>query len=113
MYAAPAAAENITLPSGLIAQLHEFIVEDQFKIRLRYVSEGFDPLGMDPEILLTDMTFLCENSDLMPITQPGGTVHVIVSIADQPAEFGVLNTDIRQSFDAFTMADGTCIWEAF
>jgi hypothetical protein len=110
---ATAAPEDVLLPSGISARLYEVIGQGTNELRLRYVSSGFDPLGADPETLLSDMTFLCENSVL-----PGGVAaetspRVIISIADRTAEFGVLNTDVRQSFEAFTIDGDTCIWEAF
>ncbi|SEL00937.1 hypothetical protein SAMN05421666_2809 [Roseovarius nanhaiticus] len=112
--AGPAQAdEAFALPSGLTVFLQEVLEEGAGDLRVRYVAEGFDPARLDPELLLADMMALCqinlaaiggENVDLGRIT---------VSIADRAAEFGVLNTDVRQSFEAFTIADGTCIWEAF
>jgi hypothetical protein len=108
-----AAQDAVQLPSGLNVQLHEVIGQGTAELRLRYVSAGFDPLGEDPELLLADMTFLCESNGLAREAGAAGTSLVIVSIADRAAEFGVLNTEVRQSFEAFAIDGDTCIWEAF
>jgi len=107
------AAEAVLLPSGRSAELFETIGDGSDDIRLRYVSEGFDPQDVDPEVLLLDMTYLCELRAATFENGNGRGRQITVSIADRPAEFGVLNTDIRQSFEAFSIDAGTCIWEAF
>ncbi|MEX1235170.1 MAG: DUF6497 family protein [Roseovarius sp.] len=110
---AVASPDPVVLPSGISARLHEVIGPEEGHLRLRYVADGFDPLGVDPEVLLADMTFLCENSVLPEVEALGTSPRITVSIADRPAEFGVLDTDVRQSFEAFTIDGDTCIWEAF
>lgn len=112
--AAPAQAdEAFALPSGLTVFLHEVLDEGAGDLRVRYVAEGFDPVGLDPELLLADMSALCQINLAAIGGEDVDIGRITVSIADRAAEFGVLNTDVRQSFEAFTIADGTCIWEAF
>lgn len=107
------ARENVKLPSGAEAYLYEVIGQGTGELRLRYVSAGFKPGALAPDDLLADMTFLCENNALVLDGRAGGLERAIVSMADREAEFGVLNTDVRQSFEAFTLDETTCIWEAF
>ena len=38
---------------------------------------------------------------------------IIVSIGDKPSEFGVPDPDVVQVFEAYTVENGTCIWEVF
>ncbi|MFD0857680.1 DUF6497 family protein [Roseovarius aquimarinus] len=106
-------ADEVVLPSGAEVTLYETIGAGTAEMRLRYVSDGFDPLSVEPETLLDDMTFLCESGAVSPGEGEAGSKRVIVSIADRPADFGVLDTSVRQSFEAFTLDGDSCIWEAF
>lgn len=38
---------------------------------------------------------------------------VIISMADRETEFGVMTHLAQQYFEAFSVQDGTCIWEGF
>ncbi|WP_324751632.1 DUF6497 family protein [Roseovarius sp. Pro17] len=107
------AQDSLQLPSGAQAQLYEVIGQGTAEVRLRYVSAGFDPRGADTELLLADMTFICETNVLEGASQYDTPQNVIVSLADRPSEFGVLNTEVQQIFEAFSVDDNTCIWEAF
>lgn len=101
------------MPSGAQAYLYEVIGQGTDQLRLRYVSARFDPSALDPEALLADMTFLCQNNAL--VVTGGGDMprHVTVSLADREAEFGIIDPNVSQSFEAFTVDRATCIWEAF
>ncbi len=101
------------LPSGAQAHLYEVIGQGTAELRLRYVSAGFDPRGADTEMLLADVTFICETNVLAGASEYNTPQSVIVSLADRPSEFGVLNTEVQQIFEAFTVHGNTCIWEAF
>lgn len=107
------AQEVIQLPSGGNAQLHEVIATDAAEIRLRYVSQEFESQGADPDALLQDMTFLCETSGLVKRNAGDTPQYVVVSLANRAAPFGVLDEEVRQVFEAFTVVDDSCIWEAF
>lgn len=101
------------MPSGLEAQLHEILDAGDGAFRARYVAPGFDAAASDPEILLSDMNALCERAVTLIMAEDANLRHVTVSVADRPAEFGVLDTEVNQSFEAFGVTDGVCIWEAF
>ncbi len=101
------------LPSGAQAYLYEMIGQGTDEVRMRFVSDKFDPSALEPDALLADMTFLCENNDLVLAGGIDAPQHVTVSLADREAEFGILDTDVSQSFEAFTIHKTTCIWEAF
>ncbi|WP_138933634.1 DUF6497 family protein [Roseovarius arcticus] len=104
---------DIHLPSGGQAYLYEVIGQGSDEVRLRYVSAKFDPSALEPEALLADMTFLCQNNALVLAGGSDAPQHVTVSLADRETEFGILNSDVSQSFEAFTIDRTTCIWEAF
>lgn len=104
------------LPSGGQVHLHEIIIEDGGTgtvTRLRFVADGFAPDQMAPEATLRDMTFLCESNALDYLTGPVDGQTVIISLADREAPFGVMDSSVAQIFEAFTILDNTCIWEAF
>lgn len=107
------AQETILLPSGGSARLHEVIESRDGDIRRRYVSDGFNPEGIDSEVLLGDMAFLCESSDLGQGSADSAGRLVVISLADRAAPFGVIDTTVRQVFEAFSIVGDSCIWEAF
>ncbi|HEY9039901.1 MAG TPA: DUF6497 family protein [Roseovarius sp.] len=111
---APAAAGAVLLPSGGQANLYEVITEgggDNTVTRLRFVTDGFSPDQMAPDVTLNDMTFLCENMALTRPDAPAEGQTVIISLADRPAPLGVIDSSIAQVFEVFTIVDDTCIWE--
>ncbi len=96
--------------------LHEIIIEDSdadVVTRLRFVTDGFAPDQMAPDATLRDMTFLCESNALDYLTAPSDGQTVIISLADREAPFGVMDSSVAQIFEAFTIQDNACIWEAF
>lgn len=114
--AAPATAEAVRLPSGGQVLLHEVITEngnDGAVTRLRYVTDGFAPDDMTPDVALDDMIYLCQNKVLNDQPGPVEGRTLIISLADRAAPFGVMDSSIAQIFEVFTVQDSVCIWEAF
>ena len=111
--ASSAEAERIDLPSGLSVEVHEILDAGDGGVRARFIAAEFNPMTVDPEVLLADMSALCQGRIAALGVADPVPKRITVSIADRAAEFGVLNTDVRQSFEAFEIADGICIWEAF
>lgn len=37
----------------------------------------------------------------------------MISLMESPVEFGVASPDTVQYFEAYSVSDGRCIWEAF
>lgn len=108
--------KDITLPSGVVAHLHEVIEEagDNGPVaRFRYVAAAFDPAAMTPEATQEDMTHLCQEVALPRLAPAPEGQAVIVSLADRAAPFGVMDSDVAQIFEVFEIRHNACIWEPF
>lgn len=108
--------EPLILPSGLEVEFHEMIWDRPgggLVYRFRFVAAEFKGVD-DLDVVMADLEFLCNDFALPRVAntgpQPG---RVIVSLADQPSEFGVFDPDITQIFEAYSVKDGSCIWEMF
>lgn len=108
--------EPLVLPSGLEAQLQEMIWDRPgggLVYRFRFVAPEFTGVG-DIDVVMADLEFLCNNFAVPRLAstgpQPG---KIIVSLADQPSEFGIFDPDITQIFEAYSVKNGVCIWEMF
>ena len=113
---ASAAEANLVLPSGLVAYLQESLSDgaDSGLYRFRFVAPDFGAAENDFEVTQADLDYLCaeyavpelSGKDLKPD-------QVIISLADRPSDFGVADPDAIQVFEAYSVTNGTCIWEAF
>ncbi|MEP2030949.1 MAG: DUF6497 family protein [Paracoccaceae bacterium] len=115
--ATPAIA--LELPSGQSVKLHEVVVEEisgQTTARFRFIAPAIARDGgtvhfTDAEL---DMVKLCEVVALPYIAeQEVSAQSVIISLSDREVEFGSSDPDATQFFDAYSIKDSTCIWEAF
>lgn len=107
------AEQRLVLPSGLVAELQEVLLDGAI-YRFRFVAPGFTGVGDAFELVHGDMEFLCTEYALPRLIESKVEPdQVIISLADQPLEFGVINPDVIQVFEAYSIKDGTCIWEAF
>jgi hypothetical protein len=109
----------LDLPSGQSVRLHEVVVEEisgQTAARFRFIAPAIARDGgtvrfTDAEL---DMEMLCEAVALPYIAEHAlAAQSVVISLADREVEFGSSNPDVTQFFDAFSVRDNTCIWEAF
>ena len=105
-----AVAEPIEMPSGLSGYLHEVIADESAAIfRFRFVAPEFSKAG-ELENVAADLEQLnAENS----IPEESEGAQIIISLADQPSEFGVAAPNVIQVFEAFRSESGRCIWEEF
>ncbi|MEP2533473.1 DUF6497 family protein [Shimia sp.] len=109
--------ETPAVPSGNDIWLHEILYDtrdDASRVaRFRYVM----PLirqGVEFADIEEDFFHLCIGVAVPYLATEGETVdQVIISMADRKTEFGVMDTLATQFFEAFTVKDGTCIWEGF
>lgn len=114
----PAQGAAVAVPSGMAVSFHEMLWDDPGQgpvYRLRFVAPqiaadpapGYDSLG-------ADMDALCEaiaipaTADLSP--RPA---RIVISLMAAPTLFGQASPDTRQVFEAYSLRDGLCIWEAF
>ena len=109
--------ETPAVPSGNDIQLQEILYEtrnDASRVaRFRYVM----PLirqGVGFSEIEQDFFHLCIGVAVPYLAIQGETVdQVIISMADRETEFGVMTSLATQFFEAFSVKDGTCIWEGF
>ncbi|MBO9477330.1 hypothetical protein J7382_07280 [Shimia sp. R11_0] len=105
------------MPSGNEIHLQEMLFEtradDTRVARFRYVM----PLmrqGIDFTEIEEDFFHLCIGVAVPYLAVSEETVdQVIISMADRETDFGVTTHLAKQYFEAFSVQDGTCIWEGF
>ncbi|SEP01455.1 hypothetical protein SAMN04490248_11979 [Salinihabitans flavidus] len=109
---------GLSVPSGHAVTRQEVRLEDradgQRVLRMRYVMPAIaaDDVGfVDVE---DDFGHLCQSDAIPTLHRQGDTAdRAVISLSAEPVEFGVANSEIRQYFEAFTLENGICIWEAF
>ncbi len=109
--------EAPAVPSGNDIHLQEILFEDRDDAsrvaRFRYVM----PLmrqGVAFEEIEADFFHLCIGVAVPYLAVSEETVdQVIISMADRETDFGVMSHLAQQYFEAFSVQDGTCIWEGF
>ena len=108
--------EAFDLPSGLTAQLQEMLWDRPgggLVYRFRFVAPDFTGVA-DFDTVMGDLAFLCAEFALPKLANTGPQPsQIIISLADKPSEFGVYNPDVTQVFEAYSVENGTCIWEVF
>lgn len=108
-------ADTLRLPSGHEAVPHDsYWEEDTGTLRLRFIVKAVaDPAyGGDDSAVFADMEWLCADTGLAMIAADGNPWEgVTVTMMAEPVEFGRSAPDVVQFFEAFAVADGTCIWE--
>lgn len=104
------------LPSGLRAELQEMIWNHPgqgLTYRFRFFADGFHETE-DLEKVMTDLHHLCTHFVLDRLANTGPMPgQVVVSLADQPSDFGKFDPEITQVFEAFRIENNTCIWGAY
>ncbi|MCP4821998.1 MAG: hypothetical protein GY883_22655 [Shimia sp.] len=114
---AGALEETPAVPSGNEIRLQEVLFEtrqdDTEVARFRYVM----PLirqGVEFSEIVDDFEHLCIGVAVPYLAIAEKQVdQVIISLADRETEFGVTTTLATQFFEAFSVKDGSCIWEGF
>lgn len=90
-------------PNGLAAR---------FRFLAPAIARGAPQIGF--EAATADMLHLCQTYALGRIAEFGpAPSQVIISLSDMPVPFGEPAPDATQFFEAYTLQDGTCIWEIF
>jgi len=110
----------ISLPSGQVVTLLDVITNvpgsDGLASRFRFLAPAIARAGgtVDADTASTDMDWVCTNFALGHISnigpQPG---QVIISFSDMDVPFGESHPEATQFFNAYSIANGTCIWDMF
>ncbi|KAA8606688.1 acetolactate synthase [Salipiger aestuarii] len=108
----------VAVPSGMAVSFHEMLWDDSGQgpvYRLRFVAPAIGDGGaLDYDALSADMDALC-NGVAVPATDGVAPTpaRIVISLMAAPTVFGQPSPDTRQIFEAYTLRDGVCIWEAF
>ncbi|WP_323042633.1 DUF6497 family protein [Gemmobacter sp.] len=113
--------ELVEVPSGQPVTLQDVILNEPgpagLTARFRFVAPQIARIGgsIDFDTAAADMDHLCATYALPRIETTTGPrpAQVVISFADRPVEFGVITPEATQFFEAYSIADGTCVWEAF
>lgn len=110
------AAGAIAVPSGREITLIEVLTHAPgatgAAARFRFLAPGLVP--EDLESAVSDMQALCDGyalertQGMVPEPQ-----QIIISLAAEAVPFGQAAPGVVQFFEAYTVTDGTCIWEQF
>ena len=116
----PVQVSDLSVPSGQEITLLETIQSlpgpGGLTIRFRFLAPAIAKQGgtVSIEAAQADMAHLCAHYALPRVTDVGPAIQqVIISLSDRPVPFGEADAEATQLFEAFSLADGTCIWEAF
>lgn len=112
--AAPVAAEELELPvSGLSVAFFD-LIDDTPTWRIRFTAPGLTSGDVDYASVSDDMAWLCREEALPRLEAVAASPeHIVVTLMQEPVEFGVATPGIRQFFESYTVEDGLCIWEAY
>jgi hypothetical protein len=110
----------VPVPSGQNVTLQDVIWNvpgpDGLTLRFRFIAPGIarESGEVDFETAVADMMALCQGFALPRLSEFGPTpAQVIISMSDVPVAFGEAAPDATQFFEAFTIKDGTCVWEVY
>lgn len=113
--------ELVPVPSGQPVTLQDVVLNAPgaagLTARFRFVAPQIARFGgtIDFETAAADMDHLCATYALPRIDTITGPrpAEVVISLSDRPVEFGVITPEATQFFEAYSIQDGTCVWEAF
>lgn len=117
---AVAAETAVEVPSGQ-AVIWVDTVQDSpgpggVTVRFRFLAPAIAREGgtVTPEAAQADMQALCDGFALPRIANTGPQPsQIVISLSDRPVEFGLPDPYATQFFEAYSIVDGTCVWEIF
>lgn len=122
----PALADGLVeVPSGQEITFHEVVLSapgpQGLTARFRFIAPRIShqiahPDGpIDHDTAVLDMDHLCTHYALPRLQTVTGPMpqEVVISLADRAVEFGTSAPEATQFFEAYSVKDGTCQWEAF
>ncbi|MCA0274203.1 MAG: DUF6497 family protein [Proteobacteria bacterium] len=116
----PKAGDLIPVPSGqevrFLDVIHGEPGPEGLTARFRFVAPAIARDGgtVAPEAAQEDMAALCSAFALQRIAKIGPQpVQIIIVLSDREVAFGETVPEATQYFEAYSLADGMCIWEPF
>ena len=120
MLGLPAAATplaEMTTSSGLTVQFMETVQDHSsygLTVHFRFVLEGLGEPGRAFDDVAPDMERLCTDFAVPRLANTGPQPRqIVITLSGQETAFGETAPDTVQFFEAYSVQDGTCIWEAF
>ena len=114
------AVSDLAVPSGQVVTLIDTVQgapgPEGLTLRFRFLAPGIARAegAVSVEEAQADMAHLCTHYALPRVSQSGPAIQqIVISLSDRAVPFGDSDPDATQYFEAFNIADGTCIWEAF
>lgn len=111
-----AAAQQVSVPSGLDVALYDVILEPTKQIaRFRFLAPqiGIED-GASFTDVVPDLQYLCDEVVVPGLAENGWTGgDVVISLSEQEVEFGVASPQVVQYFQPFSIQAGACMWEDF
>ena len=82
--------------------------------RFRFVAPEFVADLQDFDVTRSDLEYLCNVVALPKLPNIGPEPsQIVISLADRESEFGVIDADLGQVFEAYSVQGDTCVWEVF
>jgi len=113
-------AAAIAVPSGQAVTLQDVIWNaagpNGLTLRFRFLAPQIarEAGDVDFETASADMLALCQTFALPRLAELGPQPQqIIISLADRVVPFGETSPDATQYFEAYSIENGTCIWEMF
>lgn len=110
----------IAVPSGQKVTLLDVITDiqgpDGMAVRFRFLAPGIARDGgqVNAETAALDMDFLCGSYALLRIADTGPQpAQIIISMSDIALPFGEARPDATQYFNAYSIEDGSCVWDVY
>lgn len=107
----------ITAPSGQVIEFFEQLVDEETgAVRLRFVAPDLaHPLKRPSfEDITLDLEMLCGEFGLKTIRNNGlENTQIVISLSSERVDFGVMNSDVEQVFEEFSVENDTCMLEMF
>lgn len=115
--AAPVAAQQIAVPSGLDISLYDVILEKDAQIaRFRFVVPAIDPAAEAKTFaeVIDDLKYVCDSVVVPALASNGwSSGEIVMSVSAKPVDFGVYDADVMQYFQPFLLDGSACVWEDF
>lgn len=115
-----AEADLIPVPSGqevrFLDAIHGEPGPEGLTARFRFIAPAIARDGgtVGVEAAQEDMAALCSSYALPRIAGTGPQpAQIIIALADREVPFGEAAPEATQYFEAYSLADGMCIWEPF
>lgn len=113
--ASGAAAQAVSVPSGLAVERIETIWDDELRLaRFRFLAPAIAARGFDLAALRPDFDALCRTVAL-PETRAArpGWDEVVLSMSSLPVPFGETDPEAVQAFEGYRLVGQDCIWTLF